>query len=113
MDSTALHEVAYFCVETLVISSTRDGAQHELDIKLGCVQVDVRDNGASWRSNVMLRPQRARLHNPVRAVKETPFLLCSATWTALDRGAGQARADGHATDMLLGPEIPRFFGHLT
>ncbi|CAE7748294.1 unnamed protein product [Symbiodinium sp. CCMP2592] len=90
VDSTALHEVAYFCVETLVISSTRDGAQHELDIKLGCVQVDVRDNGASWRSNVMLRPQRARLHNPVRAVKEKPFLVCSATWTALDRGAGAA-----------------------
>ena len=89
VDSTALHEVAYFCVETLVINSTRDGAQHELDVKLGCVQVDVRDNGASWRSNVMLRPQRARLHNPVRTVKEKPFLLCSATWTALDRGAGQ------------------------
>ena len=90
VDSTALHEVAYLCVETLVVSSTRDGAQHELEIKLGCVQLDVRDNGASWRSNVMLRPQRSRLHNPVvRAVKERPFLVGSATWTALDRGAGQ------------------------
>ena len=88
VDSTALHEVAYLCVETLVISSTRDGVQHELDVKLGCVQLDVRDNGASWRSNVMLRPQRLRLHNPVRTVKERPFLVCSATWTALDRGAG-------------------------
>eukprot|EP00435_Cladocopium_sp_Y103_P011666 s1008_g3.t1 len=90
VDSTSLNEVAYLCADTLVVDLVRyEGARRALEMKLGSLQLDVHDNSAGWRSNVMLRPKRSRL--PVRAVTfERPFLLCSANWLALERGAGPA-----------------------
>lgn len=88
VDSTSLNEVAYLCADTLVVDLVRyEGARRALEMKLGSLQLDVHDNSAGWRSNVMLRPKRSRL---LRGTLERPFLLCSCNWLALERGAGPA-----------------------
>ncbi|CAK9064512.1 unnamed protein product, partial [Durusdinium trenchii] len=89
VDSTSLNEVAYFCADSLVVDMVKyEGAQRALEIKLGSLQLDVHDNSAGWRSNVMVRPKRSRL--PARVREGRPFLDISATWLALERGAGFA-----------------------
>eukprot|EP00913_Durusdinium_trenchii_P025373 g23820.t1 len=118
VDSTSLNEVAYFCADSLVVDMVKyEGAQRALEIKLGSLQLDVHDNSAGWRSNVMVRPKRSRL--PARVREGRPFLDISATWLALERGAGFA---AHLELAIFGLDLLRraepllaalpMFGHL-